>query len=997
MKKLVFLLFVFAGSTKAADSVDVTFRYNIVGFPSGLSVPGEFNGWSNTAWPMSYMGGTLWIRNARLAVGGNPGGGLPGAWQYKFYYTGAAPWPNDPLNHHVNAADNNNSFIYVKDPTIYQFIPNQRAPVVPTASPIISAYIFPKVGSVVDTASLQIIIDGTTYAGLGAYYNFSTKQLSYTPPPVPNGSHTVILRAGTNADTVTFVTQGGFVRILNRFPFSTWKSSWTLNGLLDDTSVTSVKLVRNSTDTFTVFSSRGSFTYPMPLVDGANTIVALADSAGAQKTSSPILITRKVNHAPSALISISQAGGNITLDATQSSDPDSGQGAALTYLWSTDPSNPEAIPGVDGSSLSSFSIIKPTIPGEYYLGLIATDPDGNRDTTRNYFTLLSNDTVAVPTLANNPSWVKQGRMYQLFFKSATPQGTINAALPRLDYIASMGYNIIWVMPVMKNAYTINNGPGPGYDIVDFYTVAPEYGTNDDFKRFVARAHQLGLKIILDVTPNHTSKNHPFVADVLTFRQNSQYWGYYQHQKITNPNYHPELIEASTADSVFVFYAAFSDEILNYNWSDLDARNYMIDVYKWWVRAMGIDGYRLDVYWGPTRRANNGNGGENEFGLPLRTALKHFKPDIFLLAEDHATGIGTETKFGDRGGGVDAAYDWALYQGGVFSFYNPGPQSSSLNNYLLNFGGSSMGFVPGPNAYFMRFLENHDEERIAYRYGNVTKTKPVATAVLLSVGMPDVYSGEEVGWGTGISDYDQRRRGVIDWNNQGGSELQPHYQKLAQIRKQFAPFWSQEQIQLATGTGLALCYTRPLNDLNGIFLTNFDSSAQCVMVNLRGAASPNVYFTNGVQNGRTYYASDLYNDTVYAVVFNSGTAQIPILVRPYGSSVLVLAETTHTLTLPTILGVTDPATGIPSQFSLSQNYPNPFNPTTSIEYSISKPGFASLKIFNLLGQEVATLAEGFSRPGHYVVSWDAGHAPSGVYLYRLSTPAFQSVKKMLLVR
>src|SRR5207302_4665691 len=240
---------------RAADSVDVIFRYNISPFPSGLSVPGEFNGWNNSAWPMSYMGGTLWIRNARLAVGGNPVGGIAGAWQYKFYYSGAAPWPNDPLNHHVNAADNNNSFIYVKDPTIYQFLPNQRAPVVPTSTPTISAYIFPKVGSVVDTASLQLIIDGSAYAGLGAYYNFNTKQLSFTPPPVPNGNHTVILRGGTNADTVTFVTQGGYVRILNRFPFSTWKSSWTLNGLLDDTSVTSLKLVRDSTDPFEVSAS----------------------------------------------------------------------------------------------------------------------------------------------------------------------------------------------------------------------------------------------------------------------------------------------------------------------------------------------------------------------------------------------------------------------------------------------------------------------------------------------------------------------------------------------------------------------------------------------------------------------------------------------------------------------------------------------------------------------------------------------------------------------
>ena len=60
-----------------------------------------------------------------------------------------------------------------------------------------------------------------------------------------------------------------------------------------------------------------------------------------------------------------------------------------------------------------------------------------------------------------------------------------------------------------------------------------------------------------------------------------------------------------------------------------------------------------------------------------------------------------------------------------------------------------------------------------------------------------------------------------------------------------------------------------------------------------------------------------------------------------------------------------------------------------EYSIPKPGFTTLKVFNLLGQEVATLAEGFKRPGHYAVSWDAGHAPSGVYLYRLAPGGFDT--------
>jgi cyclomaltodextrinase / maltogenic alpha-amylase / neopullulanase len=998
---ILLLLAAAVGQAICADSVDVTFRYNISGFPGGISVPGEFNGWNNAAWPMSYQGGTLWIRNARLAVGGNPSpGGIPGAWQYKFYYNGAAPWPNDPLNHHVNASDNDNSILYVKDPTIYQFLPNQRLPIVTTSTPTISAYLFPKVGTVVDTSLLGLNIDGTLYSGLGQFYNFGTKQLTFVPPALPNGAHQVILTAGANADTVTFVTQGGFVRLLNQFPVSTWKANWTLNGLVGDVSDTSLLIVRNSIDTFEVSAAAGSFSYNAPLVEGANSFVALADSAGIRKVSSPVLIQRLVNHSPFAVISFDTSLGQINLRASASSDPDSAESTQLTYLWNADPANPAVIPGVDGSSSPSVAISPPALQGEYFFTLVAADPEGNRDTTRNYFTVDQSGNVTFPGYASNPSWVKQGRMYEFFFKSATPQGTITAALPRLDFIASMGYNIIWIMPVMKNAFPINNGPGPGYDIVDFYTIAPEYGTNADFKNFVDRAHQLGLKVILDVTPNHTSTHHPFVTSVRTYRQNSPYWGFYQHQLVTNPNYHPELAEAITPDSLFVYYAAFSSEILNYNWSDLDARKYMIGVYSWWVKQMGVDGYRLDVYWGPARRANNGNGGENEMGIPVRTALKHIKPDILLLAEDEATGVGTETIYGDRGGGVDAAYDWNLFHNGIQNMYSPSPQTVSLNAYLLNFGGLSMGFLPGPNAYFMRFLENHDEERIIYQYQSAPKTMPVSTTVLLSVGLPLVYSGQEVGWGAGIPNFDQRRRGVIDWNSAGRGLLLPHYQKLAQIRKQFPPFWSQRQINLPTGDGRLIAYTRPLNDLNGIIIANFDSIVHGVTVTLSGGGSPNVDFTGGVQDGHPYHASDLYNDTVYTVTFSSGSAAFSVTLPPYGSSVLVLAESSYSLTLPPVLGVKESAQDLPVRFSLSQNYPNPFNPATTIEYSIARAGPVSLTVYDLLGRKVATLLEALRQPGRYTLSWDAsrgGGIPSGIYFYRLSTPWFQDVRKMLLIR
>jgi hypothetical protein len=262
--------------------------------------------------------------------------------------------------------------------------------------------------------------------------------------------------------------------------------------------------------------------------------------------------------------------------------------------------------------------------------------------------------VVVSTIAGVPRWVREGQMYTMFFKMHTAAGTINAALPDLNRIAAMGYNILWVLPVMKNRDPINNGPGPGYNIVDFTTVAPEYGTNQDMKNFIAQAHTLGMKVILDITPNHTSSSHPFVLDARTFGQASQYWTYYQHGFLGQGN----LTQSATSDG-FVYYNGFSDALLNYNWADVDARAYMIDVYRYWVRSIGADGYRFDVYWGPHSRSNGGSGGEGEMGVPVRAALKHIRPDIALLGETAGTGVGTEVNFADQGGGIDEAYDWNL--------------------------------------------------------------------------------------------------------------------------------------------------------------------------------------------------------------------------------------------------------------------------------------------------------------------------------------------------
>ena len=91
------------------------------------------------------------------------------------------------------------------------------------------------------------------------------------------------------------------------------------------------------------------------------------------------------------------------------------------------------------------------------------------------------------------------------------------------------------------------------------------------------------------------------------------------------------------------------------------------------------------------------------------------------------------------------------------------------------------------------------------------------------------------------------------------------------------------------------------------------------------------------------------------------------------------------------------TNLPTAFSLSQNYPNPFNPTTTIEFSIPNSEFITLKIYNLLGQEVAILVSEKLKTGSYKYTWDATHYSSGIYYYKIKASKFEKTEKMILLQ
>ena len=629
-----------------SQTVNVKFRYEPQATYVRVNFPGDFNNWGKNNNGAIYAGDPsqadslesatgMWVKTIPISFG---------TYQYKIYQqvtSTTSNWISDPLNRVVITSNNDNSQFVVDSLVLFQICAypytietgvNGNVFVVKTGLPKLSAGIFQPAGG--PSLTINAFVDGTPIANAGSYYDAPSGIFTYAPTSaIADGNHVfrIIASAGglIKTDSVQFTVSARPVQILTP-PFVTHKTVYVTAGIIlkpdgsgSDSSLGSVSLFVNGIMK-SVPAFNGSFADSTMLVEGKN-LIKVTTPNGADS----IVVTRLVNHSPNALDSARLSGTSVILNAALTTDPDSQ--TVTNFKWFDDPVYPLGLSGQTGVAVT---VAKPANPGEYYYGLVAIDSAGNADTTRSYFIINADGSLQNPVIQSNPEWAKQARVYFLFPKAFTQAGTIGAATANLQYVKKMGFNVIWVMPVMTNAYPINQQSGPGYNIVDFYNVAPEYGTNQDFKNFVTQAHSLGLKVILDVTPNHTSWLHPWSVDAHANKLNSPYWNWYEHHnQPTNPDQTNGLGSSLDAGG-FNYYTGFSSELLNLNWSDVDMRSEMINVYKYWVQQFGLDGFRFDVYWGPHRRY-----GEQYMGEPVRAALKHIKPDILLLGEDDGTGSG----------------------------------------------------------------------------------------------------------------------------------------------------------------------------------------------------------------------------------------------------------------------------------------------------------------------------------------------------------------------
>ena len=331
----------------------------------------------------------------------------------------------------------------------------------------------------------------------------------------------------------------------------------------------------------------------------------------------------------------------------------------------------------------------------------------------------------------HPEWTRTGVLYQLNTRQFTAEGTFAAAAEHLERLARLGVRCVWLMPVHPIGEVERKGRlGSPYAVRDHQAVNSEFGSLEDLRAFVERAHSLGLDVILDWVANHTAHDHPWVTE--------------------HPDWYRRDREGRPMSPPWCDW----DDVLDLDLSQPEARRAMAEALRFWVEEVGVDGFRCDV------------AGFVPLGFweEVRAELEATRP-LFLLAEWEERDLHARA--------FDATYGWTWHK--VLVDIAQGradaralEQWASTHVKAWSHGGQRMLFVSNhdKNAW-----EGAPEEQFG------AAVPLVHALAFLMEGLPMVHNGDEVGQPRRLAFFE---RDPIRWN-EGLLPLEDWLGGLARLR------------------------------------------------------------------------------------------------------------------------------------------------------------------------------------------------------------------------
>ncbi len=292
-------------------------------------------------------------------------------------------------------------------------------------------------------------------------------------------------------------------------------------------------------------------------------------------------------------------------------------------------------------------------------------------------------------------------MYQVNPRVFAPEQSLSAVARRIDSISALGVNMMWVMPIYPIG--IEKGKNSPYCISDYKAIAPEFGTIDDLKALADSCHRHGMGIILDWVANHTAWDHPWVKQ------------------------HPDWYTRDAETDTIVCPQPWNwEDVADLNYDNRQMRTAMIDAMLFWIRDVGIDGFRCDV----------ADGVPADFWQEAIDTLRQAASPrrIVMLAEGKNTDNFTV-------GGFDMNYGWD-YKDELVKVFGGAPASNLIKADKAEYDSLPAGKVK------LRFTTNHDhatETEPCVQFGNDRGAMAAYVASIFLHGGALIYGSQEVGY------------------------------------------------------------------------------------------------------------------------------------------------------------------------------------------------------------------------------------------------------------
>jgi oligo-1,6-glucosidase len=363
----------------------------------------------------------------------------------------------------------------------------------------------------------------------------------------------------------------------------------------------------------------------------------------------------------------------------------------------------------------------------------------------------------------NRKWWKEAVVYQVYPRSFKDDngdgiGDLKGIISRLDYIKSLGVDVVWLNPIYSSPNDDN-----GYDVSDYRNIMKDFGTMDDFDALLKGMHARGIKLVMDLVVNHSSDEHEWFKQSRSSRNNRyrEYYHWWNAEK-GKPPYRYSLFDVnhdawrydSLTNAYYLHY--FSRKQPDLNWENPKLRNEVYDIMKFWADK-GIDGFRLDAFQFAAKDTTFPafpKGFEKNFtqyyGMQgnLHGYLQEMDREVLSKYNVMSVAEGAGNTFEDAHNLVDADRN-ELNMAYAFEGVDIAkPEGYSIIHLKQVFSKWDSAFAA--KGWLSVFLANHDQARLVSRFGNdspefrAVSSKMLTTFLMTMRGTPYYYNGDELG-------------------------------------------------------------------------------------------------------------------------------------------------------------------------------------------------------------------------------------------------------------